>query len=247
MEETLKDKQIKIPDLCKGEYVIQDDHPNIAVVGDLHLHSSTPQSRIDDYADTCCKKLSILRKEMLEYKCKYLICPGDIFHVYRERTDFEYNVIQEFLKFKYDGIRVFIINGNHDISNDRIDTIDKSSLGILYLTNVVEPFTDIKFGDKIEVTGVPFPTEIPPVKDVSKFNICVCHKFYDMLSDKDTLKKEDVKDLGYNVYVMGHDHVVYDLERVYNSYIVRPGSFMRGTAHNYNTDRMVYTQNQSEA
>lgn len=248
--ETLRQSKTYVHPLCDKKYEIDLDSRefSIAVVGDMHLHGSTPKSRIDDYPDTCITKLAILRRQMLDLDCKYLFCAGDIFHVSKERSDFEYRVINEFLKFKEAGISVFISQGNHDLQNDRMDSIEKSSLGILYLTNTVNPFTEVVFNRGIPipivVTGLPFPNDVQPVTKFNAYNILCCHKFFDVGFDKDSIMSKDLEKYGYNMYICGHDHVVYDLKKIPTKdgvvSVVRPGSFTRGTAHNYNTKRMVY-------
>ena len=245
--ETLRNKENTIPELCNKKYRIKDEEPKIAVIGDMHLHHSTPASRIDNYPETCCQKLSILRRELVTRGIKYLICAGDIFHIPKERTDFEFSIISELLKFKKSGIQFFVINGNHDIPSDRLDNISKTSLGICYLTESINPFTEIVFEREdrdIVITGTPFPNDIEPVKEFESYNINVCHKFYEVSTDQNSLMKKDLTKLGYNLYICGHDHVVYPLEKETTTegivYIIRPGSFMRGTAHKYNTTRMVY-------
>lgn len=139
---------------------------------------------------------------------------------------------------KANGITIYSINGNHDLSNDRLDSIDNSSLGLLYLLDIIKPFSLIET-PHFTITGVPFPDEVP-VRISEKYSICVSHRFYNM-SESNSLNKDSVKELGYNMYCLGHDHAVYDLTDVDGIKVVRPGSFMRGTSHYYNTSRLVYT------
>ena len=70
----------------------------------MHLNSSTPKSRIDDYPQTMINKLDILRNAMIARGVKYVICGGDIFHKAKQPSDFEYKVANEFLKFREAGI-----------------------------------------------------------------------------------------------------------------------------------------------
>lgn len=249
MCETIANKHNWTPELLDKEYTFSEEGEfSICVVGDMHLHGTNFSSRVDNYVETTIQKLSILRREMLAKGVRYLVCLGDIFHVPKERTDYEFAVIEEFQKFKKSGIEVFSIVGNHDISNERLELINKSSLGILFITKTINPFTKITFarGEKtpLVLTGCNFPNEPSPPEDKSAFNICVAHKFYDVSLSDDSLKQNDLELLGYNMYLLGHDHVPYDMTRVPIPTgvvgIVRPGSFMRATSHNYNTNRLVY-------
>lgn len=248
MSEKLSDKKTWVHPLCVGEYVIEEEEVfSIGYVGDMHLHHTNFRSRVDDYPNTCLEKLGILRREMLSKGIKYLFCPGDIFHIPKERTEFEFAVMQEFMKFKEAGIKVFITNGNHDLTSERMDSIEKSSLGLLYLSKAVIPFTKVTFKRKdktpIVVTGLHFPNDAEPITDLNAYNILACHKFYDVAGEPSIFKK-DLDYLGYDMYLLNHDHVAYPLEKVPTSSgsacIIRPGSFMRATSHSYNTARLVY-------
>ena len=84
----------------------------IAVVGDLHLNSSTPKSRVDDYPTTCINKLETLRLHLLKNGCTDLILLGDIFHKPSQPVKFLNRVLREFLLFKSSGIKVRAIAGN---------------------------------------------------------------------------------------------------------------------------------------
>lgn len=247
-KETMRDRINYSSILFDREYLVKEDTFSVAVIGDMHLHCTTPASRLDNYPETCIQKMSILRRELKQRGIKYLFVGGDIFHVAKERSDFEFMVIQEFQKFKQDGITVFMTVGNHDIISDRLDSIEKTSLGILFLTDTVSPFKKVVFqrDGKTDVVfhGCHFPNAPEEVSDFRQYNILVCHKFWNVPSDKDSLLKSDLERLGYNMYICGHDHVVYDPEKVpYNggaATIIRPGSFMRGSSHQYNTRRLVY-------
>lgn len=111
MGETLQDSKTWVPELLDRKYVFEDDC-KFAFVGDMHLNSSTPKSRIDDYPQTMINKLDILRNAMIARGVKYVICGGDIFHKAKQPSDFEYKVANEFLKFREAGIEVFSIFGN---------------------------------------------------------------------------------------------------------------------------------------
>ena len=248
MGEDIGQKRSWLPPFLDRKYVFDEgDNFSIAYVGDMHLHCSNFRSRVDNYPETCIEKLGILRKEMNSRGIKYLFCPGDIFHVPKERTDFEFAVMKEFYKFRDLGIKVFVSTGNHDISQERIENIEKSSLGLLYLSEAVLPFTKVTFrrGNKVPivVTGLHFPNDVEPIQDLNAYNILACHKFYNIVGEPSIFEK-DLDFLGYNMYLMNHDHVPYPLKQVKTSSgmvtIVRPGSFMRATSHSYNTNRMVY-------
>lgn len=247
MAESLKDNKSWVPPLLDREFVFNEE-VEFAVVGDMHLSSSTPKSRIDDYPQTMVDKLSLLRRHLLDRGINKVILLGDIFHKSKQPSDFEFRVAREFLRFKEDGIKVFCITGNHDLQFDRLDTYEKSSLGLMYLTDVLIPFSRITFKREgkrdVNIYGCHYPNDIPDISDFDSYNILAAHKFYEFNMDKDSIRKEDLEKNGFSMYLLGHDHVPYDLLTMRTSSgvvrIVRPGSFSRGTAHAYNNTRMVY-------
>ena len=52
------------------------------------------------------------------------------------------------------------------------------------------------------------------------------------------IEDQNVLDWNYDCMVLGHDHVPYPIMRVGKTDIVRPGSVMRGTSHDYNFTRI---------
>lgn len=136
----------------------------------------------------------------------------------------------------------------HDEQFDRLDTYNNTSLGLLFLTGVIKPFTKITFKREgrrtVNIYGCHFPNDLPDVSDFDSYNIVVAHKFYDYNLDKDSLHKEDLEKHPFSMYLLAHDHSPYELktERVSDGLvrIVRPGSFSRGTAHAYNNSRLIY-------
>ena len=62
--------------------------------------------------------------------------------------------------------------------------------------------------------------------------ICVAHCFYeDNFAQDHNLHIKDILELGYDYYVLGHDHTPYEDTKVGDSIIYRPGSLTRGTAN----------------
>lgn len=245
MGETLKDVRTEVPSFLDKKYVIQDK-ARFMVVGDMHLNYATPKSRIDDYAETMMAKLSLLRQSMIENEVKYLICLGDIFHKPKQPVDFLFRVMMEFSKFKIAGLRVFSIFGNHDLLYDRLDSYQRTSLGLMEFADFIEPFSQITFtgGSRdVVIYGVHYPNELPEVSDFDSYNIVAAHMFYNIGADN-TINKKELDKNNFQMYLLGHDHVPYDLkvEKTKSGLvrIVRPGSFSRGTAHAYNNARMVY-------
>lgn len=67
------------------------------------------------------------------------------------------------------------------------------------------------------------------------------NEFYNFtFQPKESLFEKDVAELGYYIYLLGHDHSVYPLTKVFDSLIVRSGSLLRGTSSFNDMNREVY-------
>lgn len=135
----------------------------------------------------------------------------------------------------------------HDEIFDRLDSLDRTSLGLLFETKAIEHLDYIKVkvcGRVVNIIGCDFPEDFRSITNFNEYNIGVAHKFYEYDLSDESLKKEDLSKLGYNLLILGHDHVPYNTVTEMTDFgkvsIIRPGSFMRGTSHSYNTKRRVF-------
>lgn len=235
--------------LSKYNYqdVVIEGDTLLMFVGDAHFQYTTPISRIDDFPQTTLDKLGILRRECVDKKVKVVIFSGDFFDKINQPPHFLNRLFNELLAFKSLGIELYTIVGNHDIVYDRIDTLDRSALSLAFIAGVIKPLKTltIKTGEfTYRVKGFNYGEPIVEAEDKTLFNIAVAHCFYESGLDKDSLDKDKINDLGYKVYLLGHDHVPYknktEVTSVGETLILRPGSFTRGTSHSYNTERGIF-------
>lgn len=224
---------------------IQLDEFSVLTVTDPHFHHLTPESRLDNYPDTCIAKLQSLRQLAISTGSKFIIFLGDVFHKPKQPVEFLNKIIAELLKFKENNITLYSIVGNHDIYNDLLTEVDKSALNTVFLSGAMKPLGTLTILSKmgnIIFKGYHFPNKIEPIEDNSSFNIAVAHSFYNM-SGSDNITEEELNKLGYKIYLLGHDHVEYPIETVETvtgkAKIIRSGSFTRGTAHKSNLSRGI--------
>lgn len=205
-------------------------------VGDPHLNYQTPSSRKDVYPQTMLEKIKAVAKLSKELKCDEVIFLGDMFHQRYQPYSYMmkcYVAFREFEKPPYS------IIGNHDLIFERIDTFDESPLNFLFMTNVVKHFDTLDIDD-VHIKAFDYTTPIEQNQNKEGYNICVAHQYYNTPLYKHYIKPEDALNLGYQAYVLGHDHSVYD-DIVNDKYkVIRSGSLSRGTAHNSNLMRDVY-------
>lgn len=205
----------------------------IAVVIDPHLVERNHRCRKDNFFETALNKL-----EYLAQHNDYVVIAGDLFHVHNNSTWF-FNVVYSLFK-KYRG-KFHAIPGNHDVFHRNLAALDKTTLGSLYYTDVLELHTT-----PWELAGVRFvpalintrPEDIPVDEDNKA--ILIAHKFYEQVFDPDeSLFADDIRRLQYNLVILGHDHKPYDEEFVGESVVVRMGSLTRIDTQCYNKDREI--------
>jgi len=221
------------------------DIKTLTFVGDLHLNYATPQSRIDSYSEVSLNKFKQICDICESKNYKEVILLGDIFHQNQQTISYVNKVLEILMDFRDRGINLYTVIGNHDLSFNRLDYLDKSPLSTLFCSGLVRPLRllDIStsVGYKVQVRGFHYPEKIKPVEvKEGIMNICVSHRFYQYKFDKNSLTKKNIDKLGYNIYVLGHDHVGHKIRKIGGSYLVRPGSILRATSHDYNLEREVY-------
>lgn len=216
-----------------------NDNENIAFLGDIHMDSATPHARLDSFPDTVCEKLSFVRKKCVERNVRLLIIGGDVFNRIQVTNECINKLGKEFVKFRGEGIKVVSIVGNHDISRNSLDTLEKSPLSVLFNFGVIEHINlnrRIVLNKKVLITGVDYVERPVIANPKAKHNILVAHMFYndDYADPKHSLSSEEVNNLGYDAIFLGHDHVKYPIVRSGKTDVIRSGSLMRSTTHDYN-------------
>lgn len=220
------------------------NNEKIAFLLDLHMDSQTPSSRVDDIKVTLIDKLKDVLDSCIERNVKHMFLAGDVFNRI-SCTHESVNLLGNmFLQYKMKGIELYSILGNHDIVRNNLESIDKSPIQTLFSFDVLKHIsldTRVIINKSVMITPVDY-TEYPVEADKNaKYNILLAHMFYktsDLIADsRHNLSDEDVKKLGYDMMVLGHDHCEYPLVEQDNTLICRFGSVLRGTAHDYNFTR----------
>lgn len=216
----------------------------IAFLQDVHMDSSSVDSRIDDMSQTAVDKLRDVLKKSQERNVKALFQAGDFFNkisVSHKAVNMLGEVLSE---FKEAGIQVFAICGNHDIVRNNMDNIERSPIQTLFTYGMVKHInleTRVIINKKVMITPVDY-TEYPPEADKNAtYNILLCHMFVNTSSfiadDRHNLRTEDLQKMKYDVVFAGHDHEEYPMMEIGGSIVIRNGALLRGTAHNYNFTR----------
>ena len=206
---------------------------NIMFIGDAHLKHISPISRKDNFPIAILNKFEYLASIAKSYNCDTFMLLGDVFDSPITTLPYLAAVINTFKKISQLGIKVYTIVGNHDIKNNRMDSLGNTALGILLSTGYVTLApTELSIGNTV-FKCYNYPEEIPP-KSSSKYEVCVAHRYYEYDLSNESFHKSDLESLNYDAMILGHYHVPCDTIKVGNTTLYRPGSLSRSTSEPYN-------------
>ena len=206
---------------------------SIIFVGDLHLKGSSPISRVDDYPTVILNKLESLINTAKSFSCDKIMLLGDVFDSHITTLPYLAKVINTFRKISDAGIDVYTIVGNHDIKNNRMDSLDSSALGILISTGYLKLAPRNLTIDDTSFNCFHYPEELTNNNE-SRYSVCVAHRYYEFGLSWDSLTSEDLKSLNYDAMILGHYHVPCDTLSIEDTLLYRPGSLSRSTSEPYN-------------
>jgi len=205
----------------------------IGIFIDPHI-TDRHRCRQDNFLETVLNKI-----EYIASNNDYVIICGDLFHTNSNSNYIFYKLYK--LLNKYKG-KFYTIPGNHDLMHNNLNMLEKTTIGSLALTGVI----NLEF-DSFDIMGVHFQVS-HVMKDMSKIpvdkenkSILIGHNYLEMpLAPKESFTKEDIRNLNYNLVFLGHDHKPYDEEFIGNSIVIRMGSLTRIDTQEYNKNRKIY-------
>ena len=103
----------------------------ILLIGDVHLSDVPPSLRTETYTEDILKKLESAVGLAKAHGAAAVVCAGDMFHLKAPSRNSHALVQRTGEVLTSAGIPVWIVPGNHDMSNDRIDSLRRQPLGTL--------------------------------------------------------------------------------------------------------------------
>lgn len=220
----------------------------ILTLGDVHIADKTPAFRIDDYRETMFQELDMVKEQCLVEKAAALLITGDIFNEKIAARVSHSIVLETVKKFKTFPCPVYSIIGNHDINHNRMDTLPKQPLGVVFASDALKKLDSVTIGG-IDVRGVHFNEDnnhdTLAFKKEGKPLIAVCHvlatpKGGDFFGEP-IFSYEKLAEGGseVDVYVFGHYHHDQGIQTVGDKQFVNLGALARGALSKENVDRAV--------
>jgi hypothetical protein len=102
------------------------------IVNDPHLSDRPPSIRTETYAEDILTKLRYTADIAEMGRVDAVVWSGDIFHI-KAPTRTSHALVQQVADVIREYHRpVFIVPGNHDVQNDRLESLDRQPLGVLF-------------------------------------------------------------------------------------------------------------------
>ncbi len=212
---------------------------------DWHFNEHGPYSRKDDYCASLFNKLFQTREVNRKVGAIANLCAGDVIDIKAPSRVSHWLVrklIQELGTFKTDTCEGnFTAIGNHDISYNNLETLEKQPLGVILESGAMTHVKDRIFerdGIRVRVVGVDFTPDMPPEacaikKGDEDFLIVLPHTYAsptvtDYFGEK-VVPYSALAGMDADVFCFGHWHIDQGVEKIGNKTIVNIGSLSRGS------------------
>lgn len=218
-------------------------------VGDIHISDAGPRSRIDNFKESILNKISQIRMAANKLSADGVILAGDLFDL-KNPTRNSHTQNQELIKeFKQIKCPIYAIEGNHDLSENRLESLKEQPLGVLFADGTLIQLRDTvieKNGVKISLIGLPYQegfdpekVRLPGKKDCV-LQICALHIYSapvpGMLFKNRIFGYKELMGLGPDIFILGHYHLDQGIERIEEKSFINLGAISRGTLAEENLD-----------
>lgn len=139
------------PELKK---IIEESSVLAILVGDIHLSDRPPASCTDSYTDDILDMLSYVARLEKATKADAVVWAGDVFH-HKQPSRTSHATVLKLMKVAQEFQRPpLVVTGNHDITSDRLDSLEKQPLGVLYESGVLQELDG--WHEALPLCGVPW-------------------------------------------------------------------------------------------
>ena len=218
-------------------------NPALLLTSDWHIRSDAPENRIDDFLGEQERKIDFILDMSNNYYCPIVIA-GDV----GDKPHWENWLLEKYIrKFQTHRQRIYVLPGQHDLPNHRLDKLLESGLGVLIASKVIYPLTNQRwFNEKFKISAFPFGEKIN-VLNYKKENkeVAVIHqlvsqtKLWKGQENFTSAKSLLAKFPCYDLIVSGDNHQSF-IGRYKGRLLVNSGSIMRSTIAQFNHKPKVY-------
>lgn len=241
---------------------LSSDRVNLVYSTDWHLSAVPPGRRTDNYKDSILTKVKFVRDLAIRLHGAS-ICGGDVFHVKNPRSpanslNLIFDTMSVLQSFPFGC--VFGTPGNHDLTQDRTDSLPNQPLGLLiaagvYHNTAVEPVLFVNEDESIKVLVESFDyadeettlqrllTASPRPEGIDH-RLALVHAYghpgnAGSMFGTRTIGYNELKDADYDFMCWGHDHSRHETEQVGNVTHINLGSLARAAYSHDEVERPV--------
>jgi DNA repair exonuclease SbcCD nuclease subunit len=221
-------------------------------IGDVHAADGPPSSRTQDYCNDILAKLEETVTMANELGVDFVLFAGDIFHL-KAASRISHRLVQRISEILLSyAVPVYILVGNHDITDGSLDSIQKQPIGNLGLVDNVT----LLLWEPVEVCGGITLHPVPGVngvtlddfkiKKTTGFDILVAHQSIvpDISLENEMIKdilidaKDVVEISGADLILYGHQHRCDGIYDVSGKTLCNLGSICRLTVADYDLKKV---------
>lgn len=246
-------------DKAELKRIIENSSVRVLLVGDVHLRDNPPRNCTESYTDDILDLLRYMAKLEKAVKANAVVIAGDMFDI-KAPSKNSHRLVLKTLDVAKQFKRLMILPGNHDVSGDRLETIDdQQPLGVLYAAGVERlegwvkdlPILGIPWQQdwnaegKLEEVFQPWRERIQGNRGMSS-SLVVTHasifppRLYSEIM-YDSLRPTDIAEAMGNVGSLyyGHIHDYHGIFEVDGVTFDNPGGISRGSLTESNRERPV--------
>jgi len=225
------------------------NNPDAILTSDWHIRGDRPLCRTDNYMDAQAEKLGFIFKLAHEYECPILV-GGDFGH----RPFWGDKLLNWFTDVLHGwNIEIFVVAGQHDLPNHRLDKWNEGGLGNLHRNNWIKVIREDEIATLlkgVDIFSFPYSTrlETRTEKSGERFkSVALAHQMViktpvDKLwhEQKANSAKKLLKQIPcYDLIVTGDNHQSFAVEYE-GRWLVNPGSIMRMTSAQVTHQPSIY-------
>ena len=216
---------------------------------DIHISDSNPRSRIDNFKESILDKLGQMRNACNKLAADGAIIAGDLFNIKnpaKNSHQLNQDLIRLFRQFK---CPVYMIEGNHDLTANSLDSLTGQPLGVLFedqtlirlreerieKNGVSISLVGIPYQDNLDLGRLKFPDRGNSVARIAAMHLYASPKADDLFGTK-IHGYDEFLHLDADVFVIGHYHIDQGVVEHGGKWFVNIGALSRGTLREENIE-----------
>jgi len=209
---------------------------------DIHISDNPPRSRTDNFKESILDKLRQIALVCNKVSADAVLIAGDLYNLKNPARN-SHALNQDLIRvFKTFGCPIYMIEGNHDITANSLNSILEQPLGVLFADGTLQQLRHEiieKNGFKISIVGSPYK-EIESINDIILepkgdciYQIGLLHLYASpksgMLFKERIYGYDELTKLSPDLFVIGHYHKDQGIVDDHGKIFINIGSLSRGS------------------